>query len=188
MECWKSAYLLWKTVTLLKSRSMVCCLSTEDNWSHFLQWNENSQTLTGIAYKFHFPFGSWRTRLLVSARWGDGAYSKFNNADVERVLWWKHYFSKLVAPSVPGSIATGFLSWGVLKENVYKKQHAHIRRIKTKYWAVHFKRHCRNSSPGCIKHEEKRECMRRWTRWIFPALNTTLYFVFWFHCNLFFDK
>jgi hypothetical protein len=24
------------------------------------------------------------------------------------------------------------------------------------YWAVHFKHHCRNTSPGCIKHEENR--------------------------------
>jgi hypothetical protein len=59
-------------------------------------------------------------RLLVSARWGYGAYSKFYNADVERVLWWSHYFSKLVAPSFLGSITTRFLSLGVLKENVYK--------------------------------------------------------------------
>jgi hypothetical protein len=122
MECWKSAYLPWKTVTL-KSRSMVCCLSTEDNLSHFLQWNDNSWTLLGTDYEFHFPFESWRTRLLVSARWGYGAHSKFNNADAKRVLWWSHYFSKLVAPSITGSVATGFISrggGGGLKENVYE--------------------------------------------------------------------
>jgi hypothetical protein len=39
--------------------------------------------------------------LLVSARWGYGADSKFNNANVERVLWWSHYFWKIVAPSIP---------------------------------------------------------------------------------------
>jgi hypothetical protein len=32
-------------------------------------------------------------------------------------------------------------------------------------------RHCRNSSLGCIKHEEKSECMHPWTRWTFPILN-----------------
>jgi hypothetical protein len=114
MECWISAYLPWKTVTLLKSRSMVCCLWTEDNWSHFLQWNDNSWTLPGTDFEFYFPFRSWRTRLLVSSTWGCGAYSKFNNADVERVLWWSHYFSK---PSIPRSIATGL--WRFLKENLH---------------------------------------------------------------------
>jgi hypothetical protein len=45
----------------------------------------------------------------------------------------------------------------------------------------------RISSPGCIKHEENSECMKRWTR-TFPKLNITLFFVFCFQCNLFFDK
>jgi hypothetical protein len=153
MECWKSAYLPWKTVPLFKSAITVCCLSMEGNWSHFLQWNDNSWTLPGTDYEFHFPFGSWRTRLLVSARWGYGAYSNFNNTDVERVLWWSHYFSKLVAPSIPGSIAAGFLSLGVLVGERVQKVPAHFRRIETKYRVVHFKRQCRNSSPGCIKHE-----------------------------------
>jgi hypothetical protein len=49
-------------------------------------------------------------------------------------------------------------------------------------------RHCRNSSPGCIKHEEKSECMRRWTRWTFPKCNIKLFFVFWFQWNLFFTN
>jgi hypothetical protein len=129
MEYWKSSYLPRTTVTPLKSRSMVCCVPTQDNLSHFLQWNDNRWTLPGIDYEFNFPFGSWRTRLLVSARWGYGAYSKFNNADVERVLWWSHYCSKLVAPSIPGSIATGFLSFGVFKENVYKNN-PHTEKLK----------------------------------------------------------
>jgi hypothetical protein len=123
----------------LKSRSMVCCLSKEDNWSHFLQWNDNSWTLPGTDYEFNFPFESWRTRLLVSARWDYGSYSKFNNVGVQRVLWWSHYFSKLVAPSITGSIATGFLSLGVFEGERVQKQPAHIWRIETKYWAVHFK-------------------------------------------------
>jgi hypothetical protein len=38
----------------------------------------------------------------------------------------------------------------------------------------------RNSSPSCIKHEEKSECMYCWTQWAFPTLNITLFFVFWF--------
>jgi hypothetical protein len=53
---------------------------------------------------------------------GYGAYSKFNNADVERGLWWSHYFSKLVAPSIPGSIATGFLTLGVFEGERVQKQ------------------------------------------------------------------
>jgi hypothetical protein len=38
--------------------------------------------------------------------------------------------------------------------------------------------------PGCIKLEEKSECMHRWRRWTFQHL----FFFFWFQCNLFFDK
>jgi hypothetical protein len=56
-----------------------------------------------------------------------------------------------------------------------------VPRTETKYWAVHFKRHCRNSLPSCIRHEEKSECMHRWTRWTFPTLNMTLFFVFCFN-------
>jgi hypothetical protein len=36
-------------------------------------------------------------------------------------------------------------------------------------------RHSRNSSPCCIRHEEKSECMHRWTLWTFPTLNITLF-------------
>jgi hypothetical protein len=39
-----------------------------------------------------------------------------------------------------------------------------------------------------IKYEERRECIHRWTLWAFLTLNMTLFFVFWFQCNLFFDK
>jgi hypothetical protein len=44
-------------------------------------------------------------------------------------------------------------------------------KIEAKYWGVHFKLHCGNSSPVCIKHEEKSECMHRCTRWTFPILH-----------------
>jgi hypothetical protein len=47
-------------------------------------------------------------------------------------------------------------------------------------------RHYRNSSPGCIRHEEKSECMHRWTRWTFPTLDIKLFFLF--PCTLFFYK
>jgi hypothetical protein len=71
---------------------------------------------------------------LVLARWGYGAYINFNSADVERVLWWSHYFSKPVAPSISGSVATGFLSLGVYEgESVPKQPAAHLRRIEAKY-------------------------------------------------------
>jgi hypothetical protein len=48
--------------------------------------------------------------------------------------------------------------------------------------------HCRNSSPSCIKHEEKSEWKHRWTRWTFSTLNITMFFVFWFNIIYFFDK
>jgi hypothetical protein len=131
MECWKFTYLPWKTITLLKSRSMVCCLLTEDNWFHFLQWNDSRWILPGISYEFHFPFGGWWTRLLVAARWGKGAYSKFNNVDVEQVLWWLHYFSKLVAPpQSPDLSPPDFYLWGFLKENVYKNNSHTLEELK----------------------------------------------------------
>jgi hypothetical protein len=60
-----------------------------------------------------------------------------------------------------------------------QKQPARIRRIGTKYWGVHFQRHCRNSSPGSIRHE-KSEWKHRWTLWRFPTLNITLVFVFYY--------
>jgi hypothetical protein len=47
---------------------------------------------------------------------------------------------------------------GVFEGEHVQKQPTHIRRIERKYWAVHFKCHCRNSSLGCIRHEEKSEC------------------------------
>jgi hypothetical protein len=37
-------------------------------------------------------------------------------------------------------------------------------------------RHCRNSSLGWIKYEEKSECMHRWTRWTFPTLDISFFF------------
>jgi hypothetical protein len=35
----------------------------------------------------------------------------------------------------------------------------------------------RDSSPGCFKHEEKSECMHHWTRWTFPTLYITFFFL-----------
>jgi hypothetical protein len=67
----------------------------------------------------------------------------------------------IVASWITGSIATGFLSLGVFEGERVQKQPEHIRRIETKYLAVHFKRHCRNFSPGCIRHEEKSESLHR---------------------------
>jgi hypothetical protein len=40
----------------------------------------------------------------------------------------------------------------------------------------------RNSSPGRIRHEEKSECMHRWTRWTFQTLN--IRFVLFFNFNV----
>jgi hypothetical protein len=90
-------------------------------------------------------------------------------------------------PRSPDLSPLDFYLWGFWKRTC-KKQPAHKRRIETKYWAMHFKRHCRNSPPGCIKHDEKSECMHRWTRWAFPTLHITLFSAFRFECNLFFGK
>jgi hypothetical protein len=49
----------------------------------------------------------------------------------------------------------------------------------TKYWAVHFKCHCRNSIPGYIRHEEKSECVHCRMQRTFPTLNITLFFDFY---------
>jgi hypothetical protein len=84
----------------------------------------------GMDYKFHFPFGSWWTKLLVSVRWGYGAYRKFNNADVERVLWWSHYFLKLVAPGSVDLSPPDLYFWGFLKENVYKNNPHTLEELK----------------------------------------------------------
>jgi hypothetical protein len=99
---------------------------------------------------------------------------------------WSHYFPKVVSPYNPGSMAAGFITLGFFGGERVQKQPAHFRIILTIYWAVNLKYHCRNSSPGCIKHEEKCECLHRWKRWVFPTLNRILIFVFWFQCNLFF--
>jgi hypothetical protein len=131
MECRKSAYLPWKTVTLLKSRSMVCCFSTEDNCSHFLQWKDNRWTLPGTDYEFNFPFWSWRTRLLVSARWGYGAYSKFNNAMLSEFFGGRIISRNLLPPRSPDLSPLGFYLWGFLKENVHRNKTTRtIRRIE----------------------------------------------------------
>jgi hypothetical protein len=61
----------------------------------------------------------------------------FADRIISRNLW---------PPRSPDLPSPDFYLWGLLKENVYKKS-AHIWRIETKYWAVHFKRHCTNSSP-----------------------------------------
>lgn len=45
---------------------------------------------------------------------------RINNADVEWVCWWLHYFPKCVAALIPRSITTGYLFWGFLIENMYK--------------------------------------------------------------------
>jgi hypothetical protein len=38
-----------------------------------------------------------------------------------------------------------------------------------------------NSSPDCIKHEEKSECMHSWTQWTFLTLNITLFLFYDFN-------
>jgi hypothetical protein len=68
--CWKSTFLPWNTVTLLKSQSMVCCLSTEINWPHFLQWNDNSWTLPRTEIEFHFYFWELMNKTAGFSRMG----------------------------------------------------------------------------------------------------------------------
>jgi hypothetical protein len=47
------------------------------------------------------------------------------------------------------SIFSGF------RRTICTKETAHNRRLDTKYWTAHFDRHCRNSSPGYNKYEER---------------------------------
>jgi hypothetical protein len=185
MECWESAYLPWKTITLLKIRSTVCCLSTEDNWSHFLQWN-NSWTLPGIYYKLYFPFGIWRTRLLVSARWGLRRIQKIQQCRCSA--------SSLV-------VALFLEICGPLNHRTYR----HRISVFGGFW----RRTCTKTTS---KHENNWNKMLRcafqtslqklfaglhqtWGKeWMHLSLNavdisnTWCNIVFWFQCNLSFDK
>jgi hypothetical protein len=88
----------------------------------------------------------------------------FGGRTISRNLW-PHRSPDLSPPN--------FYHWGFFRVNVYKNN-PHTRRTETKHWAVHLKRRCRNSPPGCTKQEEKIECIHRWTRWIFPILNIAL--------------
>jgi hypothetical protein len=65
----------------------------------------------------------------------DGAVTHTANSTLQMLIKFfggRTIFRNLWSPSIPGSVATGFLSLGFLK-NMYKKQPAHIRRIETKY-------------------------------------------------------
>jgi hypothetical protein len=44
----------------------------------------------------------------------------------------------------------------------------------------------RSGRPSVLSGNGLDECRHRWTRWTFPTLNRTLFFVFWFQCNFFF--
>jgi hypothetical protein len=119
------------------------------------------------------------------ARWGD---SRFNNADVERVLWWLHYFLKHVAPRWSLDLSSlEFDLWGFLKQNIYKNNPHTLEELKQNT-ELCISNITAETLQWVASNMRKRECMHCWLRWTFPTLNITLFFVFWFHCNLFFDK
>jgi hypothetical protein len=89
-----------------------------------------------------------------------------------------------VAPSIPGSIVTGFLFWGFLKENVYKNNPHTLEEFK-QILSCLFQTSLQKLLTGLHKTWGKSECMHRWTRWTFPTINIT-FFVFWFQSNFFF--
>lgn len=59
----------------------------------------------------------------------------------------------------------------------WRNQPAHIGRAEIKFRAVHFIRHRRISSPGCIRHDKR---VNRWTQSTSQTLNTTAYFFYFF--------
>jgi hypothetical protein len=153
----KSACLPWKTVTLLKSRSMVCCLSTEDNWSHFLPWNDNSWTLPGIDKEFTFCKLTNKT----------AGFSKMGLQRIEQIQQCRCLASSLV-------VVLFLQNCGTLDPRIYR----HRISIFGGFWR-------RTFTKTTHTHEVKSECMHRWTRWTFPTLYEILFFVFWFKYNLF---
>jgi hypothetical protein len=54
IQCWKSSYLPWKTVTFFKRRNMMCSLSLSQ-WSHFLQWNLTAEHYQEQFMDFIYP-------------------------------------------------------------------------------------------------------------------------------------
>jgi hypothetical protein len=128
-------------------------------------------------------FDTWQTTLLVWARRGYGAYSKFNNEDAEGVFGVGIVYGKLwTLRSLPGSIINGLL-WGgggFWRRTCAKITHKHIH---YKNWN---KIHSRVFQTSKVR--KKCDCAHRWTRWSFQTRYITPLFVFRFQCNLFFDK
>jgi hypothetical protein len=92
---------------------------------------------------------------------------------------------KLVAALIPRSITLVFCCWRVSEGERIQKLLAHIRRKESKYWAVHYKNHCRISA-GLHKKWRVNAYITEHSGYF--TLNITLFFVFWYQCNLFFDK
>jgi hypothetical protein len=113
----------------------------------------NRWTLPRINYEFHTLFRSRWTRVLVSARWGYGAYSKFSNAHVDEFFGCR-FISRNLLPFLSRNLPLPDFYFGGFRSRTNTKQISH-RKITTKYWAVHFKRHCRKFSLGCIRPEER---------------------------------
>jgi hypothetical protein len=88
-------------------------------------------------------------------------------------------------PRSPDLSPPDFYLWNFWR-TCAKSTHTHERNW-IKYYATHFKRHCRNSSTDYIKHEEKSECRHLWTRCTLPTHSVTC-FLLLFQCNLFYDK
>jgi hypothetical protein len=142
MQSWKPACLPWKTVTLLKSLNMVCCLPTKDNCSDFLHWHYNSWTSLEIDFKLHFSFGSW-----LKDCWylQDGATAHTANSTVQVLsssLVVTLFLETSDCPGTPGLMPLDFC-FGTFFKRMCTKQPAYIKRIETK--CFHNKRHCRKA-------------------------------------------
>ena len=99
-----------QTVTLFKVWVMVWCLQTEINRPHILHRNANIRASSHSNYELHLFVGSWWTRLLVSTSWGHATQITFDSTNVAWILWWLHYFPKMVASSVTSTKSTRLLS------------------------------------------------------------------------------
>jgi hypothetical protein len=92
-------------------------------------------------------------------------------SQVQRVFIVKHYLASRSYSTYQNELRDTFPDSPVPNKSTISRLVNHFRDMK--------------SSLDCIKHEKKSECMHCWMRWIFPTLNITLLFIFWFQCNLF---
>jgi hypothetical protein len=101
----------------------------------------------------------------------------FGGRIISRNLW---------PPWSPDLLPPNFCLWGVLKENVYKNNPHTLEELKQDIKLCISNVTAETLHRAASDMRKRVECIDRWTRSTFPTLNITLFFVFWFQCNLFF--